>query len=99
MEKNEFLTARVGRYRPPGQKYVRITAESCVDELDMQLLRYAQVQNGFVTHIPSGSKREASFTKLHLDLMDKWTFAERKTGTLYDAQGRSSSCDLVAEFT
>lgn len=94
----KFLPAKVGRYRPAGQKYVRITAESCVDDHDMHMLKGAQVQHGYVLHIPSESRRTAEFTKLHVAGKNKFVFAERVTGTLYDSKGVSSSLDLVAEF-
>lgn len=94
----KFLPARVGRYRPIGKHWVRITAESCVDDHDIKMLRGAQVVHGYVLHIPSESRRTAEFTRLHVEDMKLVTFAERVTGTLYDSKGRSSSLDLVAEF-
>lgn len=94
----KFLPAKVGRYRPPGQRYVRITAETCVDDLDMYMLKGAQVQHGYVIHKPSESRRTAEFTKLYVGGKDKYVYAERVTGTLYSLRGVSSSPDLVAEF-
>ena len=93
----KFLPAKVGRFRSPGQRWIRITAETCVDDLDMKMLRDAQAQHGYVVHVPSQRKRTAEFTKLLLGGR-KYVFAERVTGTLYDPQGVSSSPDLVAEF-
>lgn len=94
----KFLPAKVGRYRPPGQRYVRVTVESCVDDHDISLLRMAEPRYGYVLHIPSESRRSAVFTRLLIEGKRKPYFAERVTGTLYDSQGRSSSLDLVAEF-
>lgn len=97
MKLPNFLPAKVGRFRPPGQRYVRITAESCVDDLDIQMLKTAHPVVGVVLHKPSNTRRKAQFTRLLVN--DKKTmFAERVTGTLYNIHGVSSSADLVAEF-
>lgn len=94
----KFLPAKVGSYRPQGQKYVRITAETCVDDHDIYMLRGAEVHHGYVVHVPSQSRRTAEFTRLHVEDKDKFVFAERVTGTLYSTKGVSSSPDLIAEF-
>lgn len=92
----KFLPARVGRYRPQGESHVRITAQYCVDEFDIKMLRNAEPKHGRVLHKPTGKQREALFTALKIG--KRLMYAERVTGTLYNESGVSSSPDIVAEF-
>ena len=92
-----FLPAKIGSYRPPKVRYVRITAESCVHDFDMHMLNGAQPIHGFVEHIPSGERRKAVFTRLKIHGVPEVMLAHRVTGTLYrQPDGISSSPDLRA---
>lgn len=92
-----FLQAKFGEFRAQRETHVRITAESCVMNNDMHLLRSAQPIEGFVEHIPSGDRKPAVFTKLKIHGVRAVMLAHRTTGTLYRAHdGVSSSPSLKA---
>lgn len=95
--KHKTLPARIGDYRAPRETHVRITAESCVNALDMHLLTKAEPVNGFVEFVPTGERKPAVFIRLKIEKVKPVMLAHRITGTLYRAHdGVSSSPDLKA---
>jgi|GEM_PF-5788557 hypothetical protein len=92
-KKPAFLEAKVGEYRPHGQKYVRITAEGCVMDNDMRLLVGAAPIERDVWVRWGDQVKAKTFTRLRVGR--KAYLADRVTGTLYNEQtGLSSSHGL-----
>ena len=89
----EYLDARVGEYRAPGERHVRITAEGCVASADLYMLAAAEPIERNVSVAWGDEIKPKRFTRLKVK--SKYYLAERVTGTLYnEATGLSSSLSL-----
>lgn len=92
-EKPNHLEARVGEYRPFGERYIRITAEGCVMDQDMRMLLNAKPHECEVYVRWGNEVKTKAFTRLKVGR--KTYLADRITGTLYnEATGLSSTHSL-----